>query len=98
MEAAIGPTFGSARTGDYTVNTSGYLLRSFGQNRRFGVQAQGELVFYPGRQEGEIDTTLLDRRGLSEDGNGGTLNIADPQSTVSAVPRVELPVNADLLV
>ena len=50
---AVGPTWGTGRTGNYTVNTSGHFLGSFGPERRFGAQVQGEYMFYPGRQEGQ---------------------------------------------
>jgi hypothetical protein len=97
IEAAVGPTFGSARTGNYTVNTNGYLLRSFGQNRTFGVQAQGEFMFYPGRQEGQVDTTLLYRRGRWQVGIGGSFKDANLRSEVSAGSLNEIAVSADVL-
>ncbi|HEX3703536.1 MAG TPA: choice-of-anchor D domain-containing protein [Vicinamibacterales bacterium] len=97
IDAAIGPTFGSARTGGYTVNTSGHLLRSFGPNRRFGVQAQAEYMFYPGRQEGEVDTTLLYRHGLWQVGVGGTFKDANVRSEASAGSLSEVAVSVDAL-
>lgn len=62
LESQVGPTWGTGRTGNYTVNAAGHLLRSFGPSRTFGVQADGEYQWYPGRHEGQLDTALLYRR------------------------------------
>jgi hypothetical protein len=67
IDAAVGPTFGSGRkvhSGTYTFNGGGHVLVPFGPNDTFGVQAQGEYMFYPRRQEGQLDAGLLYRRGL----------------------------------
>jgi len=77
IDGAIGPTWGTGRTGNYTVNGSGRFLGSFGPHRTFGLQAEGEYMFYPGRQEGQIDTTLLYRGGLWQVGFGGSFKTAN---------------------
>ncbi len=82
IDGAIGPTFGTGRTGNYTVNTAGRFLGSFGPNRRFGVQVQGEYMFYPGRQEGQIDTALLYRRGVWQVSVGGSFKDANLRAEV----------------
>jgi hypothetical protein len=82
IDAAVGPTFGTGRTGNYTVNTSGHFLGSFGPERRFGAQVQGEYMFYPGRQEGQVDTSLLYRRGLWQAAVGVSFKDANLRSEV----------------
>jgi hypothetical protein len=82
IDGAIGPTFGTGRTGNYTVNTSGHFLGSFGPSRRFGAQVQGEYMFYPGRQEGQIDAALLYRRGVWQVGVGGSFKDANVRAEV----------------
>jgi len=82
IDAAAGPTWGTGRTGNYTVNTSGHFLGSFGPERRFGAQVQGEYMFYPGRQEGQLDTSLLYRRGLWQAAVGVSVKEANLRSEV----------------
>ena len=97
INGAIGPTFGSARTGDYTVNTSAHVLRSFGPRRTFGVQAQGEYMFYPGRQEGQVDVSLLYRHGLWQAGVGGSFKEANLRSETGPGSLSEVAVSLDAL-
>ena len=52
VDGSVGPTWGTGRTGNYTVTTGGRFLGSFGPQRTFAVQAEGDYRFYPGRQEG----------------------------------------------
>jgi len=87
IDAAVGATFGPSRTGDYTFNGSGRVLKSFGANRTFGVQAQGEALYFPGgvgRQEGQLDTALLYRRGIWQFGVSGSFKSAQLRSEASA--------------
>jgi hypothetical protein len=95
IDGAIGPTFGTGRTGNYTVNTSGRFLGSFGPNRRFGVQVQGEYMFYPARQEGQIDAALLCRWGVWEVGVGGSFKDANLRSEIFPGTLTELTASFD---
>jgi len=83
IDASIGPTFGNGRTGDYTYNGAGGVLKSFGSNHTFGVQAQGEYMFYPGRQEGQLDTALIYRRNILQFGIAGGFKAANLRSEAS---------------
>jgi hypothetical protein len=83
IDAAIGPTFGTGRTGNYTFNGSGKVLASFGRQRTFAIQAGGEYMFYPGRQEGQLDTALLYRRGILQFGVSGSFKDANLRSEAS---------------
>ncbi|MFN8061467.1 MAG: choice-of-anchor D domain-containing protein [Vicinamibacterales bacterium] len=80
IEAAVGPTFGTGRTGDFVVEATGRFLGSFGANRRFGLQVEGDYRFYPGREEGQVDTALLYRRGRWQAGVGGSVRQASLQA------------------
>jgi hypothetical protein len=68
VDGSVGPTWGTGRTGNYTVTTGGRFLGSFGPRRTFAVQAEGDYRFYPGRQEGQLDAGLVYRRGLLQFG------------------------------
>src|SRR5215471_10964728 len=72
----IGPTFGPSRTGDFTVNGRGQFFSPFGNpDPTFGthaVQAQGEYMYYPGRQEGQFDLGLVNRWGNLQAGAFGS--------------------------
>ncbi len=83
IDAAVGPTWGTGRTGNYTFNGSGHVLKSFGPQNTCGIQAQGEYMFYPGRQEGQLDTGLLYRRGLLQVGVSGSFKAANLRSEAS---------------
>lgn len=80
IDAGLGPTWGTGRTGRYTVNTSGHFLGSFGPRRTWGLQAQGEYMFYRGRQEGQVDAALLYRGGLWQVGVGANAKTANLRS------------------
>jgi len=84
IDAAVGPTWGTGRTGNYTFNGSGRVMAPFGPNHTFGVQAQGEYMFYPGRQEGQLDTGLLYRRGLLQFAVSGSFKAANLRDEASA--------------
>jgi hypothetical protein len=83
IDAAIGPTWGSGRTGKYTFNGSGRVMAPFGPSHTFGVQAQGEYMFYPGRQEGQLDTGLLYRRDKLQFGFSGSFKAANLRDEAS---------------
>jgi hypothetical protein len=57
----IGPAFGPGRTGDYTFSGRGQYFSPFGGDGLRAVQAQGEYMYYPGRQEGQFDIGLVNR-------------------------------------
>jgi hypothetical protein len=59
----IGPTFGPARTGDFTFSGRGQYFSPFGGDGQRAVQAQGEFMYYPGRKEGQFDIGLINRWG-----------------------------------
>lgn len=84
IDATIGPTFGSGRTGNYTFTGAGGVLESFGVRRVFAVQAHGEYMFYPGRQEGQLDSALLYRRGRLQFGASGSVKAANHRAEASA--------------
>lgn len=84
IDAAIGPAWGTGQTGDYTFNGSGRVMVPFGRDNTFGVQGQGEYMFYPGRQEGQLDAGLLYRRGLLQFGVSGSFKRANLRSEASS--------------
>jgi hypothetical protein len=84
VEAAVGPAFGTGQTGNFTYNGSALFLGSFGSTRTFGIQAQGEYMFYPGRQEGQFDAGLLYRRGPLQFGAGGSFKTANLRAEASS--------------
>ena len=59
----LGPAFGSGKTGSFTASANGSLFAPFGPDRMHAVQAQGEYMYYPGRQEGQFDIGLINRMG-----------------------------------
>jgi hypothetical protein len=79
LDAAIGFTFGSSRTGNYTYNGGARFLKPFGTANTFAVQAQGEAMYFPGgsgRQEGQLDAGLLYRRAIWQFGVSGSFRTA----------------------
>jgi hypothetical protein len=80
VDGSIGPTWGTGRTGHYTVTTGGRVLGSFGPRRTFAVQAGGDYRFYPGRQEGQLDAGLVYRRALLQFGATGAFKQANLRS------------------
>jgi hypothetical protein len=92
VDAAVGPTWGTGRTGNYTFNVDGMALAPFGAKKTFGVQAQGEYMFYPGRQEGQVDTALLYRRGALQFGASGSFKRANlrPEASSGALSHATL--------
>ena len=83
IDAAVGPTWGTGATGNYTFNAGGRVLAPFGAEKTFGLQAQGEYMFYPGRQEGQLDAGLLYRRGRLQFGASGSLKRASLRAEAS---------------
>jgi hypothetical protein len=83
IDAAIGPTFGTGRTGKYLFDGAGRVLQSFGARRTFGLQAQGEYMFYPERREGQFDGGLLYRRGLLQFGASASFKAATLRAEAS---------------
>ncbi|HTS65214.1 MAG TPA: OmpA family protein [Candidatus Acidoferrales bacterium] len=57
----IGPTAGKGKTGDFSFDGRGQFFSPFGGDGRRAVQAQGEYMYYPGRQEGQFDIGLVNR-------------------------------------
>lgn len=86
----VGPTFGPSRTGDYSFSGYGRVLHPIGPRKNYGIQAQGEYLYYQQRQEGQFEAGLLVRHGPVQAGalsgfkyvhfgtfqNGGTLGQA----------------------
>jgi len=61
------PTYGAGRTGSFTFSGREQFFSPFGNGQVPGalgthaVQAQGEYLYYPGRQEGQFDIGLVNR-------------------------------------
>jgi hypothetical protein len=73
----IGPTFGPSRGGDFTVNGRAQFFSPFGGSGMNAVQAQGEYMYYPGRQEGQFDVGLIHRWGAVQAGGFGSFKWLD---------------------
>ena len=56
-----GPAFGAGRTGGYNFSGRARYFSPFGGDGTRAVQAQGEYMYYPGRQEGQFDVGLVNR-------------------------------------
>lgn len=97
VDGTAGPTWGSGRTGNYTVTAAGRVLRSFGRERTFALQATGDYRFYPGRQEGQIDAGLVYRRGLVQFAVLGAAKQANLRSEVSTGALTQAAVSIDAL-
>jgi hypothetical protein len=57
----IGPTMGNRPSGDVTIQGRGQFFSPFGGDGSHAVQAEGEYLRYPGRQEGQFDIGLVNR-------------------------------------
>jgi hypothetical protein len=97
IDAALGPTFGIGRTGNYTVNASGHVLRSFGPDHKFGIQAQGESMYYPRRREGQVDLGILYREGHWQAGLAGSLKTASLRSEIEPGSLSQVAISIDRL-
>ena len=66
----FGPAFGDGRTGKGRVTAAahGQFFSPFGATGKSAVQAQGEYMYYPGRQEGQFDVGLINRVGAFQAG------------------------------
>jgi hypothetical protein len=72
VSANIGPTYGAGRTGNFTFSGRGQFFSPFGGEGTHAVQAQGEYMYYPGRQEGQFDIGLVNRWGSLQAGAFGS--------------------------
>lgn len=61
VSANIGPTYGAGRTGSFNFSGAGRFFSPFGGTGTRAVQAQGEYMYYSGRQEGQFDIGLVNR-------------------------------------
>src|SRR5262249_52470320 len=70
----VGPAFGPNRfgNGDFTASGSAQFFSPFGGDGTRAVQAQGEYMYYPGRQEGQFDIGLVERWGAFQAGAFGS--------------------------
>jgi hypothetical protein len=70
----VGPSWGPNRfgNGDFTVSGRGQFFSPFGGDGTHAVQAQGEYMYYPGRQEGQFDIGLVNRWGHLQAGAFGS--------------------------
>jgi len=75
----LGPTFGPARTGDFTFNGSARYFSPFGGDGMRAVQAQGEFMYYPGRKEGQFDIGLIQRFGNLQAGGFASFKFLEMQ-------------------
>jgi hypothetical protein len=66
----IGPNAGSGKTGDFSISGRGSFFSPFGGDGVRAVQAQGEYLYYPGRQEGQFDIGLVNRFGTNFQAGG----------------------------
>jgi hypothetical protein len=97
LESQVGPTWGAARTGNYTVNAAGRLLKSFGPQRTFGVQTEGEYLWYPGRHEGQLDAALLYRRATWQASLGASAKSAALNAEAEPGTLTEATIGVDRL-
>jgi len=75
----IGPTFGGGRTGNFNFSGRGQFFSPFGGEGTHAVQAQGEYMYYPGRQEGQFDIGLVNRFGNFQAGAFGSFKYLNMQ-------------------
>ncbi len=73
----IGPTYGAGRTGNYTFSGAGRFFSPFGGDGTHAVQAQGEYMYYTGRQEAQFDIGLVNRFGNLQVGGFGSFKWLD---------------------
>jgi hypothetical protein len=97
VEAAVGPTWGSGSTGDYTYNALATVVAPFGPQKTFGLLGQGDYMFYPGRQEGQFDAGLLYRRGVLQFGATGAFKRANLRAEASSGSLSHATLSLDVL-
>jgi hypothetical protein len=68
----VGPTYGPNGSGDFTASGRAQYFSPFGADGTRAVQAQGEYLYYPGRQEGQFDIGLVERWGNFQAGAFGS--------------------------
>jgi OmpA family len=70
----IGPTYGPDRFGggEFTASGRAQFFSPFGADGTRAVQAEGEYMYYPGRQEGQFDIGLVERWGNFQAGAFGS--------------------------
>ena len=70
----VGPSWGPNRfgNGDFTASGRAQFFSPFGGDGTRAVQAQGEYMYYPGRQEGQFDIGLVERWGNLQAGGFGS--------------------------
>ncbi len=73
----IGPAFGGGRTGDFSASGRGQFFSPFGGDGTHAVQAQGEMMYYPGSVEGQFDIGLVNRWGNVQAGAFGSFKYLD---------------------
>src|SRR5436305_6127264 len=56
---------GGGETGDLSISGRGSFFSPFGGDGVRAVQAQGEYMYYPGRQEGQFGIGLVNRFGTN---------------------------------
>ena len=59
---------GPGRTGNFNFSGHGRFFSPFGGDGTHAVQAQGEYMYYSGRQEGQFDIGLVNRIGAFQAG------------------------------
>jgi len=69
----VGPSYGPNRfgNGDFTASGRAQFFSPFGDGTH-AIQAQGEYMYYPGRQEGQFDIGLVERVGSFQVGAFGS--------------------------
>lgn len=97
IDGSAGPTWGTGATGNYTVTAGGRVIRSFGPQRTFAVQADGDYRYYSGRQEGQVDAGLLYRRGVLQFGAAGAFKRANLRAEQNAGALSQATVTLDAL-
>jgi hypothetical protein len=75
----VGPTYGGGRTGNFNFSGNGRFFSPFGAEGNHAVQAQGEYMYYPGRQEGQFDIGLVNRFGNFQAGAFGSFKFLQMQ-------------------
>jgi hypothetical protein len=73
----IGPAMGEGRTGAFTFSGRARFFSPLGGDGKRAVQAQGEYMYYPGRQEGQFDIGLVNRWGNVQAGGFGSFKYLD---------------------
>jgi hypothetical protein len=97
IDAGFGPAWGNGQSGSFTVDASGHLMKPFGPAKTFGIQAQGEYLYYSRRQEGQVDASLLYRRHQVQFGVGTAVKRLNVRGEASPGALSHVTANVDLL-